>query len=106
MTDQAVIHKLLLSISRRPQEFDVPRNAELVHIDRDTRAEDAIAVWYRRPLTHPGYTGPEYTRRWRFSVVGTGAPGHPTSATYLGTVVWPGFAWHVLDLDGTVRGDR
>lgn len=103
--DKAVIHKVVFDLAAAAdtltvgQQFDVPRNAVLVAVDWDTRAEHGIALWYRFTVPHPGYTGPEYKTRWSVIVAGTGHD-FPADAGYLGTAVRGGFAWHLLDADG------
>lgn len=102
MADQSVIHKIVVQMDADPQEFQVPRSAELVSIDQDTRS-DGIAVWYRLILYPAELTGSESMVTWRLQITGTGAL-FPSEARVLGTVVERQFAWHLLDLDGTVRG--
>lgn len=101
-TDQDVIHKLVVQLGPLPQKFTVPRTATLVAIGQDTR-EPAIAVWYRFTVPHAGYDGPTFDQTWVFQVAATGQH-FPADARVLGTVVWPGYAWHLLDLDRAVRG--
>lgn len=102
-TDKAVIHKQVFDLGAQPgdlvQTFEVPRSAELVAIDWDTRSPFGIALWYRLRVALPAYTGPTYTTTWRVMVRGTGHP-FAAEARFLGTVVRDGFAWHLLDADG------
>jgi hypothetical protein len=96
---QAMIHKVVYQLAPSPlamvQEFTVPTGAQVVAVDRDTRDPLGIAVWYRF------WNPPISVQTWRLSVVGTGQP-FPVGAVALGTVLMGEFAWHLLDLDGTV----
>lgn len=100
--DEHAIHKIVVRLTGGPQEFVVPRTATLVAIGQDTR-EPALALWYRVSVPHPGYDGPTFDQTWRLQVAATGQH-FPAGARVLGTVVWPGYAWHLLDLDRRVRG--
>lgn len=103
MSDRSVIHKQVYRLDAEPgdlvQIFEVPRTAELVAIDWDTRERFGIALWYRFRKAHDAYTGAEYTTDWRVMVRGTGDP-FMAAARHLATVVRDGFAWHLLDADG------
>lgn len=103
MSDQSVIHKQVFRLDAEPgglvQSFEVPRTAELVAIDWDTRSHFGIALWYRFRKARDAYTGPEYTTTWRVMVRGTGDP-FMAEARHLATVVRDGFAWHLFDADG------
>jgi hypothetical protein len=103
MDDRSVIHKVVYRLDAEPgdlvQTFEVPRTAQLVSIDWDTRGQFGIALWYRFTQAHDAYTGPEFTTTWRLMVRGTGH-SFMAEARHLATVVRDGFAWHLLDADG------
>lgn len=102
--DRSAIHKQVFRLAeaadgRLVQLFEVPRTAELVAIDWDTRETNGIALWYLVHLPHEAYTGPEYTTTWRVMVCGTGDV-FLHSIRHLATLVRDGFAWHLFDADG------
>lgn len=100
---QAVIHKQVVRITSamfmERQTFEVPIDAEMVEIDWDTRELHGVAFWYK--IAEPVKDAPgREVKFWSFYIRGTGHP-FPEHARHLATVVRDGFAWHLLDADGS-----
>lgn len=64
--------------------------ARLIHVDRDTRSPDSIALWFEVNNHLPADT----VRT--FHIVGTGHPV-PSRTKHVGSVVMPPYVWHVFE---------
>jgi hypothetical protein len=101
----AVIHKQVVKLTTamflERQTFEVPIDAEMVEIDWDTREFDGIAFWYKIEMPENlDELSERPVKQWSFYIRGTGH-AFPEEATHLATVVRDGFAWHLLDADGS-----
>lgn len=67
--------------------------ARLIHVDRDTREPDRIAVWFEVN----NELRPSEIRT--FHIVGTGHP-IPPRTKHVGSVVMPPYVWHVFEVTG------
>lgn len=108
MAGRSVIHKQVIDLEsiilhnaltgEDALSFEVPKDAELVDVQWDTRARHGIGFWYKTAEPDANAAGQE-VKFWRFLVVGTGH-SFPTCMTHQATVVRDGYAWHILDADG------
>lgn len=92
-----VIHKITIPFGARHMLFEVPANAELVHVDRDTREPATAALWYKFTEQLDDGFGEMPTKSWTLCVVATGE-SFVAGCEHLGTILVHDTAWHVLDL--------
>jgi hypothetical protein len=64
--------------------------AKLIHVDRDTREPDAIALWF---IVNDELRPSEVRT---FHIVGTGHPV-PARTKHVGSVIMKPYAWHVFE---------
>jgi hypothetical protein len=83
------IHKHLLDWQAETR-LTLQGFARLIHVDRDTREPDKIALWFEVNNQIPADT----VRT--FHIVGTGHPV-PSRTKHVGSVVMPPYVWHVFE---------
>lgn len=84
-----VIHKYVLDMLDR-QQLTLQAFARLIHVDRDTREPDKIALWF---IVNDEIR-PDDVRQ--FHIVGTGQP-IPAACKHIGSVRMSPYIWHVFE---------
>lgn len=85
-----VVHKHLINFGCTIQLFRLQAFARLIHVDRDTREPDKIALWFIVNDAIP----PDDIRT--FHIVGTGHPV-PSQTKHVGSVRMEPYIWHVFE---------
>jgi hypothetical protein len=86
-----VVHKHLLVWDTAVTRLTLQGFARLIHVDRDTREQDKIALWF---IVNDELR-PSVVRT--FHIVGTGHPVPPYPAKHVGSVLMAPYIWHVFE---------
>jgi hypothetical protein len=84
------VHKHLLIWDAAVTRLTLPAFAGLIHVDRDTRDRDKIALWFGVNDAIPA----DVVRT--FHIVGTGHP-IPKETKHVGSVRMEPYIWHVFE---------